>query len=114
MSRAWGFLPDRPPEEDSRQDPARERKEVLAIIAALTAAIAPHVPGLPLWINLWCLSMWGYMLIRLKTGWPLPSSPVRYLLTFTGMRWLGMITPIGGTAFIIAWILLAVAAWKRD
>ena len=37
-----------------------------------------------------------------------------YLLTFTGRRWLGMITPIGGTAFIIAWILLAVAAWKRN
>jgi uncharacterized membrane protein YgdD (TMEM256/DUF423 family) len=36
-----------------------------------------------------------------------------YLMTFTGMRWLGMITPIGGTAFIIAWGLLAYAAWKR-
>jgi uncharacterized membrane protein YgdD (TMEM256/DUF423 family) len=37
-----------------------------------------------------------------------------YLMTFTGMRWLGMITPIGGTAFIIAWGLLAYSAWKRD
>lgn len=36
-----------------------------------------------------------------------------YLMTFTGMRWLGMITPVGGTAFIIGWLLLAYAAWKR-
>jgi uncharacterized membrane protein YgdD (TMEM256/DUF423 family) len=36
-----------------------------------------------------------------------------YLLTITGVRWLGMITPIGGIGFIIAWVLLAYAAWKR-
>lgn len=35
-----------------------------------------------------------------------------YLLSTTGTSWLGAITPIGGTAFIIAWILLGVALWK--
>jgi uncharacterized membrane protein YgdD (TMEM256/DUF423 family) len=30
-----------------------------------------------------------------------------YLLAVTGIRWLGAITPIGGTAFIIAWGYLA-------
>jgi len=35
-----------------------------------------------------------------------------YMLSVGGMRWLGMITPIGGTAFIIAWLLLLVAAVK--
>ncbi len=35
-----------------------------------------------------------------------------YALTLSGMRWLGAITPIGGTAFIIGWILLAVAVAK--
>lgn len=30
-----------------------------------------------------------------------------YLLTVTGARWLGAITPIGGTAFIVAWALFA-------
>jgi uncharacterized membrane protein YgdD (TMEM256/DUF423 family) len=29
-----------------------------------------------------------------------------YLMTITGIKWLGAITPIGGTGFIIAWILL--------
>lgn len=29
-----------------------------------------------------------------------------YLLTLTGYRWLGAITPLGGTAFIAAWLAL--------
>lgn len=33
-----------------------------------------------------------------------------YLLALTGTRWLGAITPIGGTAFLIGWIWLAVVA----
>ena len=32
-----------------------------------------------------------------------------YLLAITDLRWLGMITPLGGTAFIISWLLLAMA-----
>lgn len=30
-----------------------------------------------------------------------------YILVLTGVKTLGMITPIGGTAFIAAWVLLA-------
>jgi len=29
-----------------------------------------------------------------------------YLLTLTGMRWLGIITPFGGVCFLIAWLTL--------
>ena len=35
-----------------------------------------------------------------------------YLLTLTDLRWLGMIAPFGGTAFIIAWLLLAIGVWR--
>ncbi|MCU7843554.1 MAG: DUF423 domain-containing protein [Candidatus Thiodiazotropha sp. (ex Monitilora ramsayi)] len=35
-----------------------------------------------------------------------------YLLTLTGTRGLGMITPFGGTAFIAGWFTLALAAWR--
>ena len=31
-----------------------------------------------------------------------------YLLSITQVRWLGIITPFGGTAFIIGWILLFI------
>ena len=36
-----------------------------------------------------------------------------YILAVTGMRALGAITPIGGLAFIAAWVLLAVALARR-
>jgi uncharacterized membrane protein YgdD (TMEM256/DUF423 family) len=35
-----------------------------------------------------------------------------FLLTLTGVRWLGAITPLGGVAFIAGWICLAVAALR--
>jgi len=35
-----------------------------------------------------------------------------YLLAATGTRWLGAITPIGGVAFLVAWALVAWAAWR--
>lgn len=35
-----------------------------------------------------------------------------YILSTTGITWLGAITPIGGTAFIAAWILLTIAVLK--
>ena len=35
-----------------------------------------------------------------------------YLLSLTGVRWLGAITPLGGAAFIVAWALFAVAVVK--
>lgn len=35
-----------------------------------------------------------------------------YILIFTGMRWLGAITPIGGVAFLLGWLLLAWGAWR--
>ncbi len=36
-----------------------------------------------------------------------------YLLSITGIRWIGIVTPIGGLCFIIAWILLALGASKQ-
>lgn len=35
-----------------------------------------------------------------------------YLLAFTGIRWLGAITPFGGLAFIAAWAMVALSAWR--
>ncbi len=37
-----------------------------------------------------------------------------YVLSITGIRWLGAITPIGGLAFLAGWIVLAVAIWKTE
>jgi uncharacterized membrane protein YgdD (TMEM256/DUF423 family) len=35
-----------------------------------------------------------------------------YVLSLTGQRWIGMITPFGGTAFMIGWLLLAAGVWR--
>ncbi len=37
-----------------------------------------------------------------------------YLMVATGQRWLGAVTPLGGVAFILGWMLLAAAAWRTE
>lgn len=37
-----------------------------------------------------------------------------YVLALTGAGWLGAIAPLGGSSFIIAWILLAVALLRTS
>ena len=36
-----------------------------------------------------------------------------YTLSLTGIKWLGAITPVGGISFILGWIMLFVAVWKK-
>jgi uncharacterized membrane protein YgdD (TMEM256/DUF423 family) len=36
-----------------------------------------------------------------------------YMLSLTGVRWLGGITPLGGLAFISGWLCLALAGWRK-
>ena len=35
-----------------------------------------------------------------------------YLLAILNIKWLGMITPLGGVAFLVAWILVAIFAYQ--
>ncbi len=35
-----------------------------------------------------------------------------YLLSLSGLRWLGAVTPVGGLALIAGWACLAAAGWK--
>ena len=36
-----------------------------------------------------------------------------YWLALGGPRWLGPITPLGGLAFIVGWLALAVCIWRK-
>jgi uncharacterized membrane protein YgdD (TMEM256/DUF423 family) len=56
------------------------------------------------------LMMAGYAFI---TGTVLFSGSL-YALSLTGIKILGAITPMGGVAFIIGWICLAIAALSID
>lgn len=64
----------------------------------------------------WAVSRWpgsmanaaGYLFI---VGTVLFSGSL-YVLSLSGMRWLGAITPLGGLAWLAAWVCLAWAALK--
>lgn len=36
-----------------------------------------------------------------------------YVLALSGIKWLGAITPIGGLAFIIGWVMLVVSLYRQ-
>jgi uncharacterized membrane protein YgdD (TMEM256/DUF423 family) len=64
----------------------------------------------------WASTRWASAAIR-AAGWLfavgiLVFSGSLYVLTLTGIRALGAITPLGGVAFIAGWLLLAWGAWR--
>ena len=64
----------------------------------------------------WAVTQWETVLLE-WTGWLfvlgiLVFSGSLYILVLPGQRWLGAVTPLGGLAFILGWILLASAALR--
>ncbi len=77
-----------------------------------------HVVGL--FGAAWGITQWGSVGARRSAlaGWLFTSGTLLfsgslYLLSLTGERWFGAITPLGGIAFLAGWIVLALAAWQR-
>lgn len=64
----------------------------------------------------WAIGRWpGGTLLPLG-GWLFVAGVVLfsgslYLMAFTGWRWLGAITPLGGVAFIGGWALMIYHVW---
>lgn len=68
--------------------------------------------GLALLGIAWAVGKWSSSLISLA-GWLfvvgiILFSGSLYILSITGKRWLGAITPLGGLAFLAGWALLAL------
>lgn len=64
----------------------------------------------------WAAARWPSGTVVLA-GWLMVAGIVvfsgsLYVLSLTGIRWLGAITPLGGVAFMAGWVALAVAAWR--
>jgi uncharacterized membrane protein YgdD (TMEM256/DUF423 family) len=75
-----------------------------------------HALGLIL-VGLLCLLIPEAPLLR-NAGWMLLTGTVLfsgslYLMVLSDIRALGMITPLGGIAFLIGWLLLVIAAWQH-
>ncbi len=73
--------------------------------------------GLGLIATAWAQSQWQSQLI-IASGWAfcagiLVFSGSLYVLSLTGIRWLGAITPLGGVAFIAGWICLFIGALRH-
>ena len=65
----------------------------------------------------WAASQWNSQLISVA-GWLFVAGIVifsgsLYILSLTGIRWMGAITPIGGLAFILGWLSLAWMAVRH-
>ena len=69
----------------------------LALLAA--AGVAARWSGIEVVVAGW-----------LFVGGILVFSGSLYLLVLTDTRWLGAVTPVGGLAFLVGWLLLAVGA----
>ena len=69
----------------------------------IIAALSQHPPHSKLLIWAGWLMFVGVLLF----------SGSLYVLSLTGIRWLGAITPSGGLAFLIAWGLVGVYAWRN-
>jgi uncharacterized membrane protein YgdD (TMEM256/DUF423 family) len=64
----------------------------------------------------WMQSKWPSALVT-TGGWLFVIGTVLfsgslYLMSISGTRWLGAITPLGGLSFLAGWICLAWAAWR--
>lgn len=65
----------------------------------LIGALGAHLPGNVLLAWAGAIMVVGILLF----------SGSLYILSVTGIRWLGAITPFGGAAFIVAWALVLIA-----
>jgi uncharacterized membrane protein YgdD (TMEM256/DUF423 family) len=64
----------------------------------------------------WVVARWPSG-VAVTAGWLFVAGTVifsgsLYLLSLTGQRWLGAVTPLGGLAFILGWAALAWAALR--
>ncbi|MGB8511068.1 MAG: DUF423 domain-containing protein, partial [Pyrinomonadaceae bacterium] len=65
----------------------------------------------------WAATRWPGASSVAAAGWLLVAGTILfsgslYLLSLTGLRWLGAITPLGGLAFLAGWLCLAWACCK--
>ena len=73
---------------------------------------------LALFVVAWAITRWPSSALPVWSGWLFVTGIIFFtgslvLMAFTGQRWLGAITPIGGVAFIVGGLLLAVTAWRN-
>jgi len=79
-----------------------------------TAARYQMYHALGLFVAAWAVNYWPGRFPQ-WAGWLFVAGTVLfsgslYTLALTGIRWLGAITPLGGAAFLVGWLCLALSA----
>ncbi len=72
--------------------------------------------ALALLATAWACSQWPGALTT-AAGWLFVAgialfSGSLYVLSLSGVRWLGAVTPLGGLCFMAGWLCLGLAAWR--
>ncbi|MGW8186685.1 MAG: transglutaminase family protein, partial [Desulfobacterales bacterium] len=60
------------------------QRHIPPLIGVLLVSMVPHLTVLPPWVILWCLTSWGLIFLRLKTGRGLSGKGFRLLLILGG------------------------------
>ncbi|HXF95828.1 MAG TPA: DUF423 domain-containing protein [Gemmatimonadales bacterium] len=87
------------------------------LLAVFETAARYHMyHALALLAAAWAVGQWPTPAVR-AAGWLFAAGTVvfsgsLYLMSLTGARWLGAVTPVGGLLFLGGWIALAIGAWR--
>jgi len=82
-----------------------------------TAVLYHLVHGVAAWTTLSGAAKSSPLLVRSALAWLIGIflfSGSLYVLALGGPRWMGPVTPLGGLAFIVGWLMAARAGWKVD
>ncbi len=94
---------------------ARLTPDLLAIFETANRYHIYHALGLL--AVAWAASRWPVGSVRAAGGLFIAATVVfsgsLYLLSLTGHRWLGAITPIGGVLFLAGWLALAIGVLRH-
>ena len=92
----------------------RSRLEPASLAVFETGARYQMYHALALVAAAFALSQWPASRLAVWAGWLFVAGTILfsgslYLLALSGVRWLGAITPLGGVAFMLGWLCLALS-----
>ena len=95
----------------------RDRIEPAMLANYQTGVTYMFFHSLALFVVVLAMTRWPASRLPVWSGWLFAAGIVffsasLFILSLTGQRWLGAVTPIGGLAFIVGWLLLAATAWR--
>lgn len=95
----------------------RERLDERMLANFETGARYQMYHALALLAVAWAVSRFSPSQLPVYAGWLFVAGIILfsgslYLMAFTGQRWLGAVTPLGGVAFLAGWVCLIITALR--